>query len=145
MTSATLMNIGQFFLLLNLAFLLSFYTMLPKLMKICQKFLSHWAHSTKSHFLAVTWPLWPWPLTHVFLTVKLCLPFIILHHPAKAHINWSITFWVIKETARNSHFQCYLTPVTFTCDLQRRPIFLTIELSFHFIIMHHPELFELLR
>ena len=35
-------------------------------------------------------------------------------------------------------FNGFLTPVTFTCDLQRRPIFLTIELSFHFIIVHHP-------
>ena len=99
LTSVTLMTIGQFFFSLNSAFLLSFYTILPKLMKICRYFLSNWANSIKKSLFNS----YLTPLTLTFdnfsLNIKLCLSLIILQHPAKAHINRSITFWVIEETA----------------------------------------------
>ena len=76
---------------------------------------------------------------HFFLTIELCLPF---YHSTPScqssykSVNNFLSYW--GNSLKIVIFNGYLTPVTFTCELQRWPIFLTIKLIFHFIIMHHP-------
>ena len=60
-----------------------------------------------------------WLLWHCFLSYfpkfELGLPFVILHHHAVLHQNWSITVWVILITAWNWSFSdVLLSPVTLT-------------------------------
>ena len=110
------MIIGQFFLLLNLAFLLSFYTILPKLMKIFWYFLSHRANSIKKSLFKGY--LTPVTLTfdHFSLNIKLCLPFIILHQSSYKLVNNFLSYR--GNSLEIVIFYDYLTPVTFTCNLQ---------------------------
>jgi len=52
------------------------------------------------------------------LTIKLSLPFILLHNPAKAHQNQPKTSLNYSgNSLKIVILNCHLTPLTFTCDL----------------------------
>ena len=134
MTSVTL-TFDRFFWLSNLTFLLSLYIFPPKLHKIGQNLFRFSGYSLKTVIFNGNLTLVTLTFDQFFLTIELSLPFTILHHPAKAYYNRSITVGFIEVTDLKKLFwNGYLTPVTLTFDP-----FKTIKLGLPFIILHHSD------
>ena len=101
--------------------------------------MSYWANSLKKSLF--NGYLTPVTLTfdNFFLTTKLCLPFYHSIHSCQSSYKSVNNFLSYRgNSLKIVIFNRYLTPVTFTCNLQLWPIFLTIELIFPFIIIHYP-------
>ena len=117
----------KIFRLLNLAFFLSFYTTLPKLIKISQKLL--WiieVTAWKLSFLIVFWPLWPLPVTLTFdhffrfLTLPSLQHSTSYCHSSSKLVNNVLSYW--GNSLKTVLFNGYLTPLTLACDLDLWPI-----------------------